>query len=301
MQSCLVSVGYKTDVTDARVTRLADLIVDYSLELQRGPGLPDRRARRGRAARARLLPRRRSAAGALPVLRASDSRALLEILLEHGSNEQIEYIAPQQWEEIEEHRRDRDDLVRDEHARPVAGRSRRAMRHYLARAARAFTTAAGSASRRARCAGAGRSSRRTPMRRTRACRSRATRTSSTPRATWTTGRGEPTHWRLVAASRSAPARGRARVREASSASSGPDTDLRVGRGRAQMDQCRRHKELSRWQGLHRPGRKRYRRLHQLQHAGHDPRAQDRRHSPEVRKRQSRRRHCHQGQGIPDPA
>src|SRR4029078_4583021 len=36
MQSCLVSVVYKTDVAAARLSRLADLIVDYSLELQSG-------------------------------------------------------------------------------------------------------------------------------------------------------------------------------------------------------------------------------------------------------------------------
>jgi aminopeptidase len=100
MQSCLVSVGYKTDVTDARIARLADLIVDYSLELQPGQVF---RIDALDAASPLTLAFYRSAirAGAFPYF-SLGLEGTLELLLEHGTNEQIEYIAPQQWEEIEE-------------------------------------------------------------------------------------------------------------------------------------------------------------------------------------------------------
>ena len=100
MQSCLVSVGYKTDVTDARISRLADLIVDYSLELQPGQVF---RIDALDAASPLTLAFYRSAirAGAFPYFSVG-LEGTLELLLEHGTNEQIEYVAPQQWEEIEE-------------------------------------------------------------------------------------------------------------------------------------------------------------------------------------------------------
>ena len=100
MQSCLVSVGYKTDVTDVRISRLADLIVDYSLELQPGQVF---RIDALDAASPLTLAFYRSAirAGAFPYFSVG-LEGTLELLLEHGTNEQIEYIAPQQWEEIEE-------------------------------------------------------------------------------------------------------------------------------------------------------------------------------------------------------
>ena len=100
MQSCLVSVGYKTDVADARISRLADLIVDYSLELQSGQVF---RIDALDAASPLTLAFYRSAirAGAFPYSSVG-LEGTLELLLEHGTKEQIEYIAPQQWEEIEE-------------------------------------------------------------------------------------------------------------------------------------------------------------------------------------------------------
>ena len=100
MQSCLVSVGYKTDVADARISRLADLIVDYSLELQSGQVF---RIDALDAASPLTLAFYRSAirAGAFPYFSVG-LEGTLELLLEHGTKEQIEYIAPQQWQEIEE-------------------------------------------------------------------------------------------------------------------------------------------------------------------------------------------------------
>ena len=85
---------------DPRVTRLADLIVDYSLELQPGQVF---RIDALDAASALALAFYKSAirAGAHPYS-SIGLEGMLEILLEHGSNEQIEYIAPQQWDEIEE-------------------------------------------------------------------------------------------------------------------------------------------------------------------------------------------------------
>jgi aminopeptidase len=87
-------------VIDPRVTRLADLIVDYSLELQPGQVF---RIDALDAASALALAFYKSAirAGAHPYS-SIGLEGMLEILLEHGSNEQIEYIAPQQWDEIEE-------------------------------------------------------------------------------------------------------------------------------------------------------------------------------------------------------
>jgi len=87
-------------VIDPRVTRLADLIVDYSLELKPGQVF---RIDALDAASALALAFYKSAirAGAHPYS-SIGLEGMLEILLEHGSNEQIEYIAPQQWDEIEE-------------------------------------------------------------------------------------------------------------------------------------------------------------------------------------------------------
>jgi len=85
---------------DPRVARLADLIVDYSLELQpeqvfRIDGLE--------VASPLALELYRAAirAGAFPYT-GLGLEGTLELLLEHGSTEQISYIAPHQWEEIEE-------------------------------------------------------------------------------------------------------------------------------------------------------------------------------------------------------
>ncbi|HEX2506006.1 MAG TPA: aminopeptidase [Gaiellaceae bacterium] len=86
-------------MTDARVERLADLVVGYSLDLGEGDvvridGLD--------VAAPLLLAIYRSAlaAGALPYANVSLD-GLLELLLETGSDEQLEYISPVPWKEIE--------------------------------------------------------------------------------------------------------------------------------------------------------------------------------------------------------
>ncbi|HEX5467436.1 MAG TPA: aminopeptidase [Gaiellaceae bacterium] len=87
-------------MTDARVTRLADLIVDYSLELS--PGQVFRiDAHEVGAPLVLALYRAAIRAGAYPYTSVG-LEGTLELLLEHGSDEQIEHIAPQQWDEIEE-------------------------------------------------------------------------------------------------------------------------------------------------------------------------------------------------------
>jgi aminopeptidase len=91
---------YKTRVTDPRVARLADLIVDYSLDL--GPGQVFRiDALDAGTPLALALYRSAIRVGAHPYLSVG-LEGTLELLLEHGSDEQIEYIAPQHWDEIEE-------------------------------------------------------------------------------------------------------------------------------------------------------------------------------------------------------
>jgi aminopeptidase len=86
-------------MTDPRVERLAALIVDYSLELQEGQvvridGL-DVGERLGLA-----LYRSALEAGAHPYTNLGIT-GLLELLLEHGSEEQREFISPVQWQEVE--------------------------------------------------------------------------------------------------------------------------------------------------------------------------------------------------------
>jgi aminopeptidase len=93
-------VGYKTRVTDPRVSHLADLIVDYSLELGEGQVFRIDSQDAG-SPLALALYRSAVRAGAHPYL-SIGLEGTLELLLEHGSTEQIEYIAPQQWDEIEE-------------------------------------------------------------------------------------------------------------------------------------------------------------------------------------------------------
>jgi aminopeptidase len=87
-------------MTDPRVERLADLLVDYSLALSEGQvlridsldaGSPLVLALYGRALRA----------GALPYTNVGLS-GLGETLLRHGSEEQLTYLSPIQWEEIEQ-------------------------------------------------------------------------------------------------------------------------------------------------------------------------------------------------------
>jgi aminopeptidase len=100
MQSCLVSVGYKTGMVDPRINRLADLIVEYSLELSPGQVF---RIDAAEVASPLVLAMYKAAvrAGAHPYS-ALGLEGTLELLLEHGTDAQIEYIAPHYWDEIEE-------------------------------------------------------------------------------------------------------------------------------------------------------------------------------------------------------
>jgi aminopeptidase len=86
-------------VTDPRVERLAELIVDYSLGLGEGQVV---RIDGFEVAQPFALALYRSSlrAGAHPYTNVSIS-GLLEILLTHGSREQVEYVSPLQWEEVE--------------------------------------------------------------------------------------------------------------------------------------------------------------------------------------------------------
>ena len=87
-------------MNDPRIARLADLIVNYSLELR--PGQVFRIDALDVAAPLTLaLYRSAIRAGAHPYT-GLGLEGTLELLLEHGSPEQLEHIAPQQWEEIEE-------------------------------------------------------------------------------------------------------------------------------------------------------------------------------------------------------
>ena len=87
-------------MSDQRIARLADLMVDYSLELAPGQVF---RIDSLDAASPLALALFRSAirVGAHPYL-SLGLEGTLELLLEHGDEEQISYLAPQQWEEIEE-------------------------------------------------------------------------------------------------------------------------------------------------------------------------------------------------------
>jgi aminopeptidase len=86
-------------VTDPRIERLARLIVEYSLELGERQILridaPDAASPLGLA-----LYRAALAAGAFPYTNVSVD-GLLEILLEEASEEQLAYVSPLQWHEIE--------------------------------------------------------------------------------------------------------------------------------------------------------------------------------------------------------
>jgi aminopeptidase len=87
-------------VTDPRVARLADLIVDYSLELREGQVF---RIDALDPAAPLVLEVMRAAlqAGAHPYTNVG-LEGTLELLLEHGSDDQIAFISPVQWREIEE-------------------------------------------------------------------------------------------------------------------------------------------------------------------------------------------------------
>jgi aminopeptidase len=86
-------------VTDPRVLRLAQLVVDYSMQLG------ERHVLRIDAPEvasplARELYRAALAAGAFPYTSLTVD-GLLEILLDHGSEEQLAYVSSVQWHEIE--------------------------------------------------------------------------------------------------------------------------------------------------------------------------------------------------------
>ncbi len=87
-------------MTDPRVERLADLLVEYSLALSEGKVL---RIDSLDAGSPLVLALYRSAlrAGGLPYTNVSLS-GLGETLLQHGSDEQLTYLSPIQWEEIEQ-------------------------------------------------------------------------------------------------------------------------------------------------------------------------------------------------------
>ena len=86
-------------MSDPRLERLAELIVDYSLDLR--PGQVVRIDGLDVAAPfAVALYRCALAADAHPFTNVGFS-GLVEILLEHGSDEQLDYLSPLHWEEIE--------------------------------------------------------------------------------------------------------------------------------------------------------------------------------------------------------
>jgi aminopeptidase len=87
-------------MVDPRINRLADLIVEYSLELSPGQVF---RIDAAEVASPLVLALYKAAvrAGAHPYS-ALGLEGTLELLLEHGTDEQIEYIAPHYWDEIEE-------------------------------------------------------------------------------------------------------------------------------------------------------------------------------------------------------
>jgi aminopeptidase len=86
-------------MTDPRVQRLAELVVDYSLELGEGQVV---RIDGFDVARPLALDVYRAAlrAGAHPYINVGLS-GLVEILLQHGSDEQREFISPIQWQEVD--------------------------------------------------------------------------------------------------------------------------------------------------------------------------------------------------------
>lgn len=86
-------------MTDPRVERLADLVVTYSLGLGEGDVV---RIDGLEAAAPLSLAMYRSAlaAGARPYLNTSLD-GTLELLLSHGSEEQLAYVSPVQWKEME--------------------------------------------------------------------------------------------------------------------------------------------------------------------------------------------------------
>jgi aminopeptidase len=86
-------------VTDPRIDRLAELVVDYSLELGENQVV---RIDGVDVAASFALALYRSAleAGAQPYTNLTTS-GLMEILLAEGSQEQLEYVSPLQWAEIE--------------------------------------------------------------------------------------------------------------------------------------------------------------------------------------------------------
>ncbi len=87
-------------MTDPRVDRLADLLVDYSLALREGQVVRVDSLDAG-APLVLALYRAALRAGALPYTNVGLS-GLGESLFLHGSDEQLTYLSPIQWEEIEQ-------------------------------------------------------------------------------------------------------------------------------------------------------------------------------------------------------
>jgi aminopeptidase len=86
-------------VTDPRVERLAQLTIDYSLDLSEGELLRIDAADVA-APLALALYRTALAAGAHPYLNITLD-GISELLLEHGSEEQIAHVSPLAWKELE--------------------------------------------------------------------------------------------------------------------------------------------------------------------------------------------------------
>jgi aminopeptidase len=86
-------------VTDPRVERLAELVVDYSLELREGQILRIDAVDVG-APLALNIYRAALAVGAHPYTNVT-LEGIPELLLREGSEEQLDYVSPLQWSEIE--------------------------------------------------------------------------------------------------------------------------------------------------------------------------------------------------------
>ena len=94
--------GIRSAMTDPRVERLAEPLRRATrCELGEGEVVADRRRSTSRRRSCSRCYRAALRAGALPVRERSASRGLAELLLEEGSDEQLTYVSPVQWHEIE--------------------------------------------------------------------------------------------------------------------------------------------------------------------------------------------------------
>ena len=211
----------RTDMTDPRVAKLADLLVNYSLELKPGQIVRHRRRDRGRAVRPRAATERRCAP--VPIrAHACRGRGDRRHRGRRGVGGAAEVRLGDRPLRGREGRRDRDDLGRPEHARPQPGRSGACQQEDRV-APDADEPLLGADRRGQGASGSARASRRTRTRRTRRCRSPSTRTSSTARATCAPARIPSRTGRESPPSSNARARELEHVRELRIV--GPDTDL----------------------------------------------------------------------------